>query len=338
MDFNTDFLDDVEDTSDRSTDFLDDIEDSGDEDSKSPEYSPDIYYKNCDGDGHDTEPLSDVEDESVHLCVTSPPYNVQWDYGSHGDDMAYHSDYLNLLARVFGQMSQKLVPGGRLVINVPTLVRMGAKGGRPLAADIIGMLTARTVSNPQRKGQGSGLQLARHESNSITHPLSDGAPVYALREYIIWNKGFNTDGLAPNGSFPKPWGILLNNMHEAVLVFQRPGDRDVSSIPDEVKEASEIDKEQDDLCDDVWNISPENWDFQEEEESVPVFPEEIPRRAIKLWTYKGDTVLDPFGGRGTTCKVAKEMERHSIMYEKRESLKDEIEDYIGKDQSTLTQW
>lgn len=332
MDYNTQFLDDVVSTDERKTNFLDDIEGGeGSEDSPRPEHQPEIHFG-------DSEYMDEVEDESVALVVTSPPYNVDWDYGDHDDSGGYRGEYLPKMSRIFTECYKKLIPGGRLVINVPTLVRQGRKGGRPLASDIIQILTGNVPSENPRSGSGSGLYMKQYESNSIIHPGSSTTPLLALREYIIWNKGFNADGLAPNGSYPRPWGVLLNNMHEAILVFQKTGQRDVSEIDEERKNRSEINKDADDMCDDVWELSPESWDFEDEDNSVPVYPKELPERCIKLWTYEDDTVLDPFGGRGTTCRAAKDNNRHSIMYEKRESLEDEIKEYLGYDQFSLDQW
>lgn len=313
------------------TDLFDDDEEQGREKESEIDHQPRVYFDS-------SEDMSAVGDESVHLVVTSPPYNVDWEYGDHDDGLDYRGEYLPMLSIIFRECHKKLVPGGRLVVNVPTLVRQGSKGGRPLAADVINILTANYSTDRARIGTGSGMTFSDYESNGIILAGNASPVTYKLREYIIWNKGFNTDGLAPNGSFPRPWGILLNNMHEGILVFQKPGERDVSSIPDDVVESSEIQKNSDDLCDDVWDIHPENWDFDDEDQSVPVFPEELPRRCIKLWTYENDTVLDPFGGRGTTCKVAKDMNRNSIMFEKRKQLEDEIKNYIGFNQPKLTSW
>jgi len=145
--------------------------------------------------------------------------------------------------------------------------------------------------------------------------------------------------MAPNGSFPRPWGILMNNMHEGASVYQKPGDRSYDEMGDKVIEESKINKWTDDLCDDVWDISPESWDFKYVDgEDVPPFPEEFVKRCVALWTYRGDTVLDPFAGRFTTGKVAKEMKRESIGYELREELKKDIEEYTGMNNAGLDNW
>lgn len=314
----TGFLDDIQD--EMTTGFLDDLEDDSESGTDKVSYRPEIHIGS-------SEDMSEVEDESVHLIVTSPPYNADWSYGSHDDDMDYAEEYFPMLARVFLECHRVLVPGGRMVVNTPSLVRDGRDGGFPIAAHIETMINDRTTP----------FQFAYEQNHDAIAELKINTD-FATREWIVWNKGFNTDGLAPNGSYPKPWGILLNNMHEVAVVYQKEGSRDVSEIDDDVKESSEINKDSQDLCDDVWDISPESWDFDNEDESVPVFPEEFVKRCVKLWSYEGDTVLDPFGGRGTTAKVSKDMNRHSIIYEKREDIVDEIKEYVGYSQSGLEQW
>lgn len=284
-------------------------------------YSPVVYY-------HSSERMPEIGDESVELAVTSPPYNADWAYGSHDDAKDYTDEYLPMLASIFTECYRVLRPGGRLVVNVPSLLRGGTEGGRPIASDIAVMMNS-AKSAFQFRVPEEQQEIAKLRANTE----------WKIREQIVWNKGFNDAGLAPNGSFPRPWGVLFNNMHEVLVVFQKPGGRDYDKMADERIEASKIDKWTDDLLDDVWDISPEDWNPRwVEEEDVPPFPEELVRRCVALYTYKDDTVLDPFTGRGTTLKVAKEMERHSIGYEIREELKDEIEHYAGLDQAGLDAW
>lgn len=300
------------------TGFMSDVEDDS---SGTVENKPEVHFSS-------STDMSEVGDESVHLIVTSPPYNAGWDYGSVDDDMDYGTEYLPMLAEVFNECYRVLVPGGRMCVNVPTLLRDGANGGFPISSDIsVMLLSGHNGLNLHMQGDQEEIAELRSQTEWI------------MREEISWLKGFNTDGLAPNGSYPRPWGILLNNMHESVMIFQKPGDRDVSSISDKRKEDSEIVKDTKELCDDVWEIHPESWDFKfVDEENVPVFPEELPKRCIKIWTYKGDRVLDPFGGRGTTCKMAKQMGRDSVMYELREELEEDIRSYVGLNQPKLDQW
>lgn len=281
------------------------------------EYQPSIFF-------HSSEHMDEVADESVELIVTSPPYNVGWGYGSHDDEIKYDEEYLPMLARVFMESWRVLRPGGRMCVNVPSLVRSGAKGGVPIASDITTMVTGNWKGDDYESG--SGLYLTKYTDDSILQLQKDTD--FVMREYVSWYKDFNADGLAPNGSFPRPVGVLLNNMHEVVLVFQKPGDRDYTDMPEEIIEESKINKTDDDMCDDVWFIHPDSWSPKYvDDEDIPVFPEKLVRRCIQLWTYKGDTVLDPFAGRFTVGKVAREEDRWSVGYELREELEQDIREY-----------
>lgn len=285
------------------------------------EHQPKVHFSS-------SEDMSEVESESVHLIVTSPPYNADWAYGSVDDDLNYADEYLPMLARVLKECHRVLVPGGRMVVNVPSLLRGGKAGGQPIASDITQMI-------PTKK---DAIPIDYDQAHEAIKELRAGC-TFKIREEIAWVKGFNTDGLAPNGSFPRPWGILLNNMHEVAYVYQKPGDREYDDMSEETIEDSKINKWTDDLCDDVWEIHPESFSFSYVEgEDVPVFPEEFVKRCISIWSYKDDTVLDPFTGRGTTLKVAKDLSRHSVGYELREDLKDDIHEYVGMNQTGLDQW
>lgn len=288
---------------------------------KGPEYKPNVYFQS-------SEDMSQVEDESVALIVTSPPYNADWLYGGHDDDMDYSDEYLPLLARIFNECNRVLMPGGRMVVNVPSLLRGGATGGQAIASDI----------NVMMDTEAQGLRLHFDDAHSDIAKMRTQSD-WILREQIAWVKGFNTPGMAPNGSFPRPGGILLNNFHEVAMVYQKPGSRDYSDMPDSIIEESKIDKWTDELCDDVWEIKPEGHDFEYVDgENVPPFPEEFVKRCIAIWSYKDDVVLDPFGGRGTTAKVAKDLKRHSVLYEKREELEKDIMEYTNADQTGLSEW
>jgi site-specific DNA-methyltransferase (adenine-specific) len=282
-------------------------------------HRPEIHFQS-------SENMKQLSDNSVHLIVTSPPYNADWAYGSVDDDMDYMDEYLPMLARVFRECHRVLVPGGRMVVNVPSLLRGGTSGGRPIASDITQIIPTKKDAIPVDYKQV-------HESIKKLRVQCE----FKIREEIAWVKGYNDDGLAPNGSFPRPWGILMNNMHEVAYVYQKPGKRSYDDMADERIEKSKISKWTDELCDDVWHISPDHgWSFNYVDgEDVPPFPEEFVKRCIAIWSYVDDTVLDPFLGRGTTCKVAKQLDRNSVGYELREDLKKDINEYVGMDQSGL---
>lgn len=284
-------------------------------------YRPEVYFSS-------SESMDEVEDESVELIVTSPPYNADWAYGSVDDDLDYATEYIPMLARVFKECYRVLRPGGRMVVNTPSMLRGGTEGGVAIASHINTMLDESSCPFLLRYDDD-------HEDIAALRSQTD----WISREWITWYKQFNPDGLAPNGSFPRPWGILLNNMHEVAVVYQKSGDRDYDDMGEKIIEESKINKWSDDLCDDVWTIKPANHEFEYVDgEDVPPFPEEFVKRCIALWTYKDDTVLDPFFGRGTVGKVAKRMERESIGYELRKELEDDITEYMNANQSQISNW
>lgn len=312
-------------TEDVSTFLADAVTESTTQANHSVEHQPRVYF-------HSSEDMQEIDDESVELVVTSPPYNADWAYGSHDDNMNYQTEYLPMLAQVFMECHRVLVPGGRLVINLPTLLRGGTDGGQGILADVDTLLNEKVSIWQPTPSVFGGENSERYQSLTSCMMHTD----FAHREWITWNKGFNTDGLAPNGSFPRPWGVLLNNMHEGISVYQKPGNRDYDELSESIIESSKIDKWSDDLCDDCWDIHPESYSFTfSDNEEVPVFPEELARRCIALWSYKHDTVLDPFAGRGTTLKIAKDMARYSVGYEIREELEEDIEHYVGLNQQKL---
>lgn len=296
------------------------------------DWTPQVYF-------HSSEDMRELEDESVHFAITSPPYNTGWDYGDYDDNLNYATEYLPMLARVFTEVHRVLVPGGRFCVNVPSLLRSGASGGYPIAADITRMMLDDEIKLVLGADNSDEIRSYEDETPYTAFRRLRQDTDWVIREQIAWVKGFNDDGLAPNGSFPRPWGVLLNNMHEVIVVFQKPGKRTYEDMDQEIIERSKINKRDDDMCDDVWFISPESWSPQYiEGQDIPVFPPKLVRRAMRLWSYENDVVLDPFAGRFTTGKVAKEERRHGVGYELREELEMDIDEYVGTYQQGLYQY
>jgi site-specific DNA-methyltransferase (adenine-specific) len=228
----------------------------------------------------DATHMDQIEDGSVALVVTSPPYFAGKAYETalgEGHIPATYADYLETLHDVFAECVRKLEPGGRIAVNVANL---GRKPYRSLSADVIWILQDR-------------LKLL-------------------LRGEVIWVKARGAGGSCAWGSFQRPANPVLRDLSERVVIaskgrFDRaltPRQREKRELPfdsslfrDEFMEATT----------DIWEIPPES--ATRVGHPAP-FPVELPERLIHLYTYRGDLVLDPFMGSGTTAIAAMRAERH----------------------------
>ncbi len=253
----------------------------------------------------DSRRMVEVEDSSVHLIVTSPPYWHIKDYGVEGQigyGQSLH-EYLKDLYRVWKECYRILKPGRRLCINIGDQFARSIIYGRykviPLHAEFI----------------------AQCEDIGFDYM---GA--------IIWQKKttMNTTGGANvMGSYPYPPNGMIEIDYEYILVFKKPGKSEKTPI--EIKEKSKLTKEE-------WKAYfYGHWYFggARQIRHEAMFPEELPKRLIKMYTFVGDTVLDPFLGSGTTVKVALDLNRNAIGYEINEDFLDIIKEKLGLKQSLL---
>ena len=129
---------------------------------------------------------------------------------------------------------------------------------------------------------------------------------------IIWQKVTTcntTGGATIMGSFPYPRNGIIKLDYEFILVFKKLGDP--PKVNRELKEKSKLTTEE-------WNkYFSGHWNFagERQDKHLAMFPEELPKRLIKMFSFIGDTVLDPFLGSGTTCLAAKNLDRDSVGYE-----------------------
>ncbi len=259
-------------------------------------YEPEVYYKS-------SEKMSEVPDESVQLIVTSPPYNVGKEYGKHDDNMEFE-EYRSLLNRVWLECKRVLCKGGRIAVNV---ANTGRRPYTPLDAMIIDQL--------------SKLGLL-------------------MRGEIIWDKGASVGISTAWGSWRRASNPTLRDVNEHIMVFSKDELPDIETEHERIVVFSK----------DSYKLSSKNTistitasEFTEYTKSIwrfptanPInshpapFPDELPKRLIQLYTFLGDTVLDPFLGSGTTCRVAKAWGRKSIGYEIDESYRPIIEARIAE--------
>ena len=238
-----------------------------------------------------SQSMTELADDSIHLMITSPPYfnakmytnkPLEGNLGNiHGVD-----EWFDEIGKVWKEVYRVLQPGRKAFINIMNLpVREEEGGFRCLN------LVGKTID----VCEGIGFRFKRD---------------------IVWHK---TNGVRAHfGSYPYPGGILINNMHEFILEFDKPAPKGYNKyghLTAEQKEKSKIDKEfwLSLKNSDVWLIAPQG--SGDNRNHVAPFPYEIPHRLIKAFTYVSETVLDPFAGSATALIAAADLGRNGIGYE-----------------------
>ena len=228
--------------------------------------------------------LRQINDDSIDLIITSPPY---WNAVVYDKDVnTDYETYLNTLTDIFSECSRILRPNGKMAINTPLM---------PIPQAVI-------------------KQDVRHLKD-ISSDLSEkilNQTYLKLFGVYIWQK--QTSKLM-FGSYPYPGNLLENNTIEFIKVYVKPGKS--KKYPKYVKENEKLKKyEWIDLIQQVWFMIPE--DISRKKNHPAPFPEKLPARLMRMFSYgafksfEGDIVLDPFVGAGTTCAVAKKMNRRFI--------------------------
>jgi len=253
--------------------------------------------------------MKEIPDNSVHLMVTSPPYyNAPFDYP---DLFKSYDSFLELIKEFGKELYRVMAPGRIAAFVTDDMLVNGEK--YPVVAD-------------------------------ITRIMIDTG--FRYRDKIVWKKPEGYTRISRRSGVllqhPYPMYFYPDNLQESILLFQK-GQFDYSYIrqlPSAIREASKINLTE--YNDEKWNLTV--WEIVNVlplpgrlEEGIAAFPEEIPRRLIKLFTFVGEIVLDPFLGSGTTTKVAKELGRNSYGYEIDLELNPIICKKVGVGQSTFTE-
>lgn len=235
--------------------------------------------------------MDDVQDNSIHLVITSPPYfNIRM-YSKDpikGDLGNIHDigEWFEKISDVWKEVYRVLQPGRKAFINIMNLP-IKTEDGSFRTLNLVG----RTIDICEKIG-------------------------FIFKRDIIWQK---TNGVRAHfGTYPYPGGILINNMHEFILEFEKPekkGFDKYGHLTKEQKEQSKLDKEfwLSIKKSDVWTMKPQG--SGDNRTHVAPFPYELPFRLIKAFSYVGETVLDPFAGSGTTFLAAADLKRNGIGYE-----------------------
>jgi len=226
-----------------------------------------------------------IPDTSVHLIITSPPYWQIKDYGSSDQIGFNHSyeEYINNLNLVWNECYRVLEDGCRLCVNIGDQFARSVYYGRykiiPIRTEIIKF--CETIG-------------------------------FDYMGAVIWQKVTTcntTGGATVMGSFPYPRNGILKLDYEFILIFKKQGT--TKPVSQEIREKSKMTTEE-------WNqYFSGHWNFagEKQDKHLAMFPEELPKRLIKMFTFVGDTVLDPFLGSGTTTLAAKNLSRNSVGYE-----------------------
>lgn len=233
----------------------------------------------------DARDLSWLDDASVHLVVTSPPYGSLKEYPEHPDQLgniAAYEDFLFELDKVWSECHRVLVPGGRVACVVGDVCISRRQGGRhyvlPLSADI------------QVRGRRLGF-------DSLT-------PIRWLKVANISLEASRSSRFLGKPNLPN--GIIKNDL-EHILFLRKPGGYRQPTA--EQERMSRIDTaEYGRLFSPIWSDVP----GQLRRDHPAPYPVEIPRRLIRMFSFVGDTVLDPFSGTGSTAVAALETGRRSL--------------------------
>jgi len=255
----------------------------------------------------DSRWMKEVPNESVHLIITSPPYWQLKDYGN-GKQIGFndtYEEYINNLNLVWNECHRVLHKGCRLCVNIGDQFARSVYYGRYKVIPI------------------------RTEITKFCESVG-----FDYMGAIIWQKVttcHTTGGATVMGSYPYPRSGILKLDYEFILIFKKYGIQ--PKVSHEVKEQSKLTQEE-------WNqYFTGHWNFpgEKQDKHLAMFPEELPKRLIKMFSFVGDTVLDPFLGSGTTSLAAKNLKRNSIGYEINEDYSAIIKEKLEINQSTIFQ-
>jgi len=249
--------------------------------------------------------MSELKDESVHLIATSPPYWQLKDYGTE-NQIGFHDDYetyINHLNLTWQECFRVLHKGCRLCINIGDQFARSTYYGRykiiPIHTEII----------------------------KFCEMIG-----FDFMGQIIWQKQttMNTSGGASiMGSYPHPRNGIVKLDFEYILLFKKQG-----NAPKPTKEQ----KDNSVMTNEEWNTYFNgHWYFAgaKQDKHLAMFPEELPHRLIKMFSFPGETVLDPFMGSGTTALAARNLNRNSVGYEINPEFIPIIKEKIGGDDAFM---
>lgn len=229
--------------------------------------------------------MLELKNNSMHLAITSPPYWQLKDYGTD-NQIGFHDSYesyINNLNLVWKECYRVLHDGCRLCINIGDQFARSVYYGRYKVIPI------------------------REEIIKFCENIG-----FDYMGAVIWQKvttSNTTGGGLQMGSYPYPRNGILKLDYEFILIFKKLGE-----APKPTKEQKDLSK----MTSEEWNtFFAGHWKFSgaRQTKHIAMFPEELPRRLIKMFSFYGENVLDPFGGSGTTSLAAKNLDRNSACFE-----------------------
>jgi len=252
----------------------------------------------------DCENMNELQDNSVQLVITSPPYfNAPFDYP---DLFENYNAYIDKMEKVAKELKRVVAPGRIVCIVCDDTLIEGKK--YPIVADLTKIY----------------IKAGFIYRDKITWIKPEGYIRISRRSGVVLQH-------------PYPMYFYPDNIQETILIFQN-GKFDYRSVSQGVKDQSRIDISE--YQEKKWYLT--TWNIvnvlplkNRIENGIAAFPEEIPNRLIKLFSYVGENVLDPFMGSGTTNKVAAILKRNSIGYEIDLELYGVIEEKMGLKQGSL---
>lgn len=241
-----------------------------------------------------------VADRSVALLVTSPPYFTGKEYETDmaaGHVPGTYIEYLKMLHDVLAVSLTKLEPGGRMAVNVANL---GRKPYRSLSADLISM-------------------------------MQDDLGML-LRGEVIWQKAKGAAGSCAWGSYRSPQNPVLRDVTERIVIASKG--RFDRAVKRKVRERDGLPHEATIDTDEFLEATIDVWEMPSASATrighPAPFPVELPRRLIELYTFRGDLVLDPFIGSGSTAVAAAETGRHYVGFDTEQDYLDLADERLAR--------
>lgn len=242
----------------------------------------------------DSKNMKELKDESINLIITSPPYFDLKDYNGNNNHLKKdqigssnnYGEYIKNLESVWEECLRVLKPDGKICINIMPVFLSGKE------------------TEFERR-------VAKMVITDLENFFSSTRKAY-LHSLFIWDKR-KSSRFSSFGSYPYPPNMFSTFPYEWIIVFSKKGKRKEKASK-EIKEKSKLTHKEwaDWAINSLWEMNPAK--ASQVGHPAP-FPEELPKRLIKLYSFFGDTILDPFVGSGTTIKVAKDLGRNGIGYD-----------------------